>query len=75
MAPSGAAHRKSQPVKAGKGAAVTGPTIRVAVPIAPVVPEPLEAMPAPEEAHAPGLPCTGRCGHCNYHPCRLHSPI
>lgn len=22
-----------------------------------------------------GLPCSGRCGHCDYHPCRLHAPI
>ncbi len=71
MADSGAAHRKSQPGRAGKGSLGGGATIRVAVPIAPVKTEPA----APEEAHAPGLPCTGRCGHCNYHPCRLHSPI
>jgi len=22
-----------------------------------------------------GLPCSGRCGHCDCHPCRLHAPI
>ncbi|MDP1830711.1 MAG: hypothetical protein Q8K67_01540 [Geothrix sp.] len=21
------------------------------------------------------LPCSGRCGHCDCHPCRLHGPI
>ena len=21
------------------------------------------------------LPCSGRCGHCDLHPCRLHAPI
>jgi hypothetical protein len=27
------------------------------------------------ELHDNGLPCSGRCGHCDYHPCRLHAPI
>ncbi|HEX7553550.1 MAG TPA: hypothetical protein VF378_08340, partial [Geothrix sp.] len=22
-----------------------------------------------------GLPCSGRCGHCDFHPCRLHAPV
>ncbi|WLT30163.1 hypothetical protein [Geothrix sp. PMB-07] len=22
-----------------------------------------------------GLPCSGRCGHCDCHPCQLHAPI
>jgi hypothetical protein len=22
-----------------------------------------------------GLPCSGRCGHCDCHPCKLHAPI
>ncbi len=22
-----------------------------------------------------GLPCSGRCGRCDYDPCRLHAPI
>jgi hypothetical protein len=37
---------------------------------APVVP----TMPAASEATME-LPCSGRCGHCDYHPCRLHGPI
>ncbi len=27
------------------------------------------------DTHDNGLPCTGRCGHCDFHPCRLHAPI
>jgi hypothetical protein len=27
------------------------------------------------EPHDNGLPCSGRCGHCDFHPCRLHAPI
>jgi len=23
----------------------------------------------------PALPCSGRCGHCDIHPCQLHAPI
>lgn len=42
-----------------------------AIPIMPrMVPEP-EASAAP----ARNLPCSGRCGHCDVHPCQLHAPI
>lgn len=27
------------------------------------------------DTHDNGLPCSGRCGRCDYHPCRLHAPI
>jgi hypothetical protein len=27
------------------------------------------------ESHDNGLPCSGRCGRCDFHPCRLHAPI
>ena len=52
-------------------------TIRVAVAIAQVSPSKV-AESAPEETKegdAPGLPCSGKCGRCNHHPCRLHSPV
>jgi hypothetical protein len=29
----------------------------------------------PETVIDNGLPCSGRCGHCDCHPCRLHAPI
>jgi hypothetical protein len=44
--------------------------------LAKVVPT-IQQMPAAMEAepHDNGLPCSGRCGHCDFHPCRLHAPI
>jgi hypothetical protein len=82
MATIGAAHRKGAPVaRAAKSDAPPdaseGTTIRVSRCLAPVQPRPV--APAPEQNHqlpnAPGLPCSGRCGHCHNHPCLLHAAI
>jgi len=28
-----------------------------------------------DQPSPPGLPCSGRCGRCNLHPCRLHGGV
>lgn len=87
MATPGTAPRKGHPLpKPGNAASAAG-TIRVAVPIQPLYSREDGAAracanPPPDcicsEAQAvetPGLPCSGRCGHCNHHPCQLHGGI
>ncbi len=76
MTASGAAPRRGHPnPKAGKGA--SNDTIRVAKAIASIPPVRPVAMAQgdPEMELQLGLPCSGRCGHCNFHPCRLHAGI
>ena len=75
MSPSGATPRRPQPRRAVKAAVVGAPTIRVVLPIAPLAPEPVDHVMDLEVDLSPALPCSGRCGHCNYHPCRLHSTV
>jgi len=42
----------------------------------PTMERPVPASAAgPEPASNNGLPCSGRCGHCDCHPCQLHAPI
>ena len=41
----------------------------------PTIEPPLAPAAKAAEPHDNGLPCTGRCGHCDFHPCRLHAPI
>ncbi|MBK9796073.1 MAG: hypothetical protein IPP58_06175 [Holophagaceae bacterium] len=38
---------------------------------------PMSQTPSVNEAFEapPGLPCSGRCGRCDIHPCKLHAPI
>lgn len=40
--------------------------------IVPIIEQQSLAM---DELHDNGLPCSGRCGHCDFHPCRLHAPV
>ncbi len=74
MTPPAAPPRKRNPgAKPGKAA----DTIRVAKCIVPVTtPQPKAPVRHEvEEELAPELPCSGRCGHCHHHPCRLHGGI
>lgn len=49
-------------------------TIRVAVPVKSLLPQP--PAPAPSPIAVEGEPiCSGHCGHCDCHPCRLHGSI
>lgn len=76
MSPSGATPRKPPARRAGKAEAMASTaTIRVVLPIAPLAVEPAGTPVDLEEDLCPALPCSGRCGHCNYHPCRLHSTV
>jgi hypothetical protein len=62
----------------GPEARKSRPEAEVMVRLAKVVPtieQQPQAMPMEVETHDNGLPCSGRCGHCDFHPCRLHAPI
>lgn len=75
MPPPAAPPRKRTPGPKPAKVAPDG-TIRVAKVIAPLPsPVPTAAGPEVKEELAPGLPCSGRCGHCDHHPCRLHGGI
>ncbi len=79
MAPSGTGSRKAPSAsRVGKVAAATAGVIRVAVPVHPIVPPVSQAPVTPQSAPpplAPGMPCSGRCGQCGEHPCRLHAQV
>jgi hypothetical protein len=60
----------------GQEARKSRPESEGLVRLAKVVPT-IQQMSVAAEVEPPdnGLPCTGRCGHCDFHPCRLHAPI
>ena len=79
MAPSGTGSRKAPSApRVEKGAAPPEGVIRVTVPVRPIAPPvsraPVASLSA-QAAHAPGMPCSGRCGQCGEHPCRLHAQV
>ena len=43
--------------------------------LVPTIEQPALGLSREPESHDNGLPCSGRCGHCDFHPCRLHAPI
>ena len=57
--------------------AATDGVVRAAKLIPPMVQSmpALKPLPIPDEDETMELPCPGRCGHCDCHPCRLHGPI
>jgi hypothetical protein len=52
----------------------TGGTVRLAK-LVPTIEQQSMVAAREAESHDNGLPCSGRCGHCDFHPCRLHAPI
>lgn len=68
MASHSEADRNGQATRASRQEPRSAPVIRVAVRV-----ETLEAVIRPEDPF--GLPCSGRCGHCDLHPCRLHGVV
>ena len=76
MTPPAAPPRKRNSGSKPAKAAPEG-TIRVAkrIVVPPTPPPAPQAVAEEPEQLAPGLPCSGRCGHCNHHPCRLHGGV
>ncbi|GLH72314.1 hypothetical protein GETHLI_08160 [Geothrix limicola] len=63
--------RKAEPVSKSEGEGGVVRTTRVIPAI-----KRLEHLDEEEPLDLPpSLPCSGRCGHCDCHPCRLHAPI
>ncbi|WP_291271406.1 hypothetical protein [Geothrix sp.] len=71
-------HEARKPLPAGDGVVRSTKLI-------PTLMKPVADFPEPQlacgQTHGPALgqtmdlPCSGRCGHCDCHPCRLHGPI
>ncbi|HJV49591.1 MAG TPA: hypothetical protein VJ549_09985 [Geothrix sp.] len=63
--------RKAQPASASER---EGSVVR-ATKLVPAIKRPAPVMEDEPLDVPPPLPCSGRCGHCDCHPCRLHAPI
>jgi len=68
--PRGTARKPATPPKADRGTGV----VRLAKAV-PAMAKSTAPAKEPESVIDNGLPCSGRCGHCDFHPCRLHAPI
>ena len=53
----------------------TDGVVRTAKPIPSMVKSASASEPRPSHGETMELPCLGRCGHCECHPCRLHGAI